>query len=52
VVSSGSSCSFSHSFVLAAILTYIIYGVLVLIRQHYGLKNIAAKTLVDSRFLL
>ncbi|KFP71627.1 Meckelin, partial [Acanthisitta chloris] len=42
----------SQSFVLAAILTYLQQEIFGFIRNRLGQKNLAAKTLVDERFLI
>ena len=33
-------------------ITYVIYSLTIYLREYYGQANIAAKTLVDPRFLL
>ncbi|XP_029928029.1 meckelin isoform X2 [Myripristis murdjan] len=42
----------AQSFVLAAVLTYIQQMVFRLIRNSFGRRNLASKTLVDQRFLI
>ncbi|XP_074646221.1 meckelin-like isoform X2 [Tubulanus polymorphus] len=42
----------SQNFILAAIITYLIDQLLVLVRDSLGKKNLARKTLVDERFLI
>ncbi|NXS10081.1 MKS3 protein, partial [Neodrepanis coruscans] len=42
----------SQSFVLAAILTYLQQEIFRFIRNTFGQKNLASKTLVDERFLI
>eukprot|EP00042_Codosiga_hollandica_P036955 m.287014 g.287014 ORF g.287014 m.287014 type:complete len:974 (+) comp55006_c0_seq2:130-3051(+) len=43
---------YSTNVVLAAVITYLVDKVLSGLRNHYGRKNIARKTLVDARFLI
>ena len=43
---------YTTSAITAAMITFICDGVLCWMRDHYGGRNIARKTLVDSRFLI
>jgi hypothetical protein len=36
---------------VSALLTYIFWRAIVMIREHFGQKNVGNKTLIDHRFL-
>lgn len=42
----------STNYVLAGVLTYFMSKILVIVRDSFGRKNLARKTMVDQRFLI